>query len=165
MALSYRFHDVRDLLAKLERERGRVWDAVKAECEIDMCDSFFNFCVTAHSLREWIAKDARFAIQSEIHGICNLYPVLKACRDIANAHKHFNLATRKDTWAVIQGTSPMIDILQDQITGELSVAPARDNIDIGVLLGDGSFMGLWEFMEETVKAWQEIVEQNATSNV
>ena len=157
MALQYRFHRPEDLLDKLDRERGRVWEAVKSENEIEMCDAFLNFAVTAHSLRDWVINNTRCKTsRSRVHEICNQSTLLKACRDIANSHKHFDF-TPRDTQAVIPTKTEMVDVYQNEGTRTLHVAPPRDNIDLGILLEDGQFMGLWEFLDGCVKKWRSLL--------
>jgi hypothetical protein len=88
VSLNYFLNTPHDLLNKLERESTRVFDSVKTENKIDICVFFFNYCVTAHSIRDWIKKDPNFKFdKSEIHDICNKFPELEACRDIANSNK------------------------------------------------------------------------------
>jgi len=158
MGLDYRFRTPDDLLAKLERERGRVFEGVKAEDDVGIADHFFNFCVTAHALRDWVSKSEEFRARGDdVHAVCNRFPVLKACRDIANSHKHFDFAKTRDTLAVFATTTKMVDVYQHVRTGEVHIAPPRDNADLCVLLGDGNAPGLWEFMSDTMKAWQQVL--------
>ena len=155
MALNYFLNNSHDLLSKLERERSRVFDAVKEENEVDMCDFFFNYCITAHSIRDWVIKDPNFKFaKSEIHCVCNKYPELEACRDIANSHKHFNFEYKK-TKSTFVSSSPVIDVFHSN-QGKLSVSQPRGNIDIAIFLSNGAIVGLWEFMESVQKAWHYI---------
>lgn len=120
-----------------------------------MCDSFFDFCVTSHSLRDWIKKDKRFLFpKDDIHTICNKYAELKACRDIANSNKHFDFNSRRDTPAAYQTVTPMVDLFLN-LNGKISTKE-RDNIDIAIILDDGNIVGLWEFMDNVLKTWREV---------
>lgn len=156
MSLSFKFQIPEDVYGKIERDRSRVFEALKNEDEISMCDSFFDFCVTSHSLRDWIKKDMRFIFpEGDIHSICNQFSELKACRDIANSNKHFDFNTKRDTQAAYQTVTPMVDIFLNSRNGKISTKE-RDNIDIVVLLDDGNIMGLWEFMDNVLKIWREV---------
>jgi hypothetical protein len=155
--LNFHYETVDDLLQKLNRERDRVFEAVKRENTTEMCDFFFNFCITAHSLRDWMKKTDGFDSSThDIHEICNEYPALEACRDIANSHKHFDFETERKTPNVTITTSKMVDVYQRE-DGHIHLTPPRDNVDIGVILSDCEILGLWEFMGNVVNAWDTII--------
>jgi hypothetical protein len=75
----------RDLLAKLERELGRLETEVSA-------DTYFNFVMTAYHLCDWIKNDPRVpvAAKTALPAFRKLLPI-RVCRDIANGSKHFTL--------------------------------------------------------------------------
>jgi len=155
MSLSFKFKSPEDVYGKIGRDRVRVFEALKNEDEISMCDSFFDFCVTSHSLRDWIKNDKRFSFsKDDIHTICNNYSELKACRDIANSHKHFDFNASRDTLAAYQTVTPMVDLFLNR-NGKISTKE-RDNIDIAIILDDGNILGLWEFMDNVLDTWREV---------
>ncbi|MEL4293667.1 hypothetical protein [Shewanella xiamenensis] len=90
MSVIKKFDHPKELLHKLYREGRR---ANLSNNEIDILDSVFNFCVTGHSLRDWIIKYLQLTElqKTQFHNDCNLNDYLKYCRDIANSSKHFGL--------------------------------------------------------------------------
>jgi hypothetical protein len=96
-ALLYKYNSSKTLFEKLRRDRNRLWEAIKNENETDLCDNFFDFCVTAHALRDWVIKEHSCALSANgVHDTCNSCEVLQMCRDIANANKHFGLKEDKE---------------------------------------------------------------------
>ena len=85
-----------DILAKVVREGRRV---NFASDDFELSDSIFNFCVTAHSMRDWCIKelgwDSDNQKKQKFHDDCNAYEFLKYARDIANGSKHFGLDSNK----------------------------------------------------------------------
>lgn len=158
--LLYKYDSSETLFEKLRRDRNRLWQAIKDENEIDICDHFFDFCVTAHSLRHWVIKENSCTLsEAAVHNACNSYTVLQICRDIANAIKHFGLdqerERNKKTYAVFVSTSPMVDVYENMQTGSISFIK-RDNLDIAIMSQDGAITGAWEFTDGVEKAWSEI---------
>lgn len=155
MSLSYKFNSSAELLEKLKRDQRRVIQALQADNEIEMCDFLFDFVITSHSLRDWIRKDSRYQRpHNEIHEVCNQYPVLEACRDLANSHKHFDFTTQKPTRSAHKAMLPMFDFYFDD-NGHMS-AEEHDYPTIAVLLSNGNTVGLCEFMDMVMKAWNTI---------
>jgi len=87
MSLTFDFQGARDLFEKLKRDGEAITTRGNG-------DSAFNFCVTAYHLLEWIRKDplASGISSSEISALQE-HKLLRACRDLANASKHFRLKT------------------------------------------------------------------------
>ena len=85
MTLRYGLTTAVELLEKLRRDLARLDDEV-------IGDHLFNFVVTARHLPEWFAKDPAMSepVRAAIEGI-TASPLYKACRDIADASKHFQL--------------------------------------------------------------------------
>lgn len=85
MSLRGGLYTASDLLSKLCREKTLLDEQITS-------DRLFNFVVTAHSLNDWIKNDpnvtqsAKDALQSHRRN-----ELLRVCRDVANACKHFNL--------------------------------------------------------------------------
>jgi hypothetical protein len=96
MSAIKKFDHPKELLYKLHREGRR---ANLSNNETDILDSVFNFCVTGHSLRDWIVKHLQLNEhqKSKFHNDCNQNNYLKYCRDIANSSKHFGLAFSKQS--------------------------------------------------------------------
>ncbi|PIL42053.1 hypothetical protein CR105_26380 [Massilia eurypsychrophila] len=99
-----------------------------------MCDHFFNFCITAHSLRDWIINLQMVERQS-VHDRCNQVSELAACRDIANASKHFDLKVDRKPIAkgAVVSQSSVVDVFQDS-SGNYRMSEPRETIDISLVM-------------------------------
>lgn len=157
--LLYKYTSIEALFEKLQRDRNRVRKAIQNEDETDLCDHFFNFCVTAHALRDWVIKSkSSLRSANAVHDACNSYQVLQMCRDIANANKHFKLGKdqekNKKTYSVFIFSTPVFDIYEDMNDGSISPIK-RENLDIGIMGDDGVIYGTWEFADKVVEAWED----------
>ncbi|MCX9103775.1 hypothetical protein [Aeromonas veronii] len=96
MSAIKKFDHPKELLYKLHREGRR---ANLSNNETDILDAVFNFCVTGHSLRDWIVKYLQLneSQKNKFHSDCNKNNYLKYCRDIANSSKHFGLDFSKQS--------------------------------------------------------------------
>jgi len=158
--LLYKYNSSESLFSKLQRDRKRLWEAIQNENETELCDSFFNFCVTAHALRDWVIKENSCVLsENTVHDTCNSYEVLQMCRDIANANKHFGLDENKEkakkTYSVFVFSSTMIDFYENQSNGSISRV-MRDNLDIAIMNMNGVIYGIWEFAGKVEEAWKEV---------
>ena len=85
MTLTSGLKTPRDMLSKLHRERTRLDEEVNP-------DNLFNFVVTGYHIKDWIKNDPSVpqAAKDDLASIRS-NPFLGACRDVANASKHFTL--------------------------------------------------------------------------
>ena len=159
--MSLRFHYIgpADLLNKLERERHRTFHAAAQLQKEAMCDHFFNFCITAHALRDWIKKAPSYNTKIDIHAKCNSFPELEACRDIANSNKHyeFNELKKKTRGAVVGGSS-VIDVYENE-NGELVTTGPRESIEISIVIEGEPIRDSHDFMDRVIKIWQSILSE------
>jgi hypothetical protein len=82
-------NEPKDMLLKLVREGNRV---VFEENPTDLLDHFFNFSVTAHSLRDWCLKYKNIQAQKkQMHITWDQNPCLVIAKDVANSVKHFGI--------------------------------------------------------------------------
>ena len=89
MSLRYGLRSAADLFAKLRRDSA----ALEAEVSSDLT---FNFVVTAYHLKEWIASDPSIEVDpTKLERIARS-KWFQACRDLANASKHFELDPRRN---------------------------------------------------------------------
>lgn len=147
------------LYRKLERESYR---AFHAQTPLHKADHFFNFCVTATSMRDYTlehlhknseaARQPYFAMWAKI-------PSLVAAAEIANSSKHFILRDRRTgaprpvkTRAVRMKKATFFDIYAND-TGELKVLQAKRK-EITVTLSDGTSLELYAFTSEVLKYWR-----------
>lgn len=158
--LLYKYNSSEALFEKLRRDRKRLRKAIQNENETELCDNFFDFCVTAHALRDWVIKENSCELsENAVHDTCNSYEVLQMCRDIANANKHFGLNKDKEktkkTYSVFVSSSTMIDFYEDLSNGSISRV-MRDNLDIAIMSKNGVIYGIWEFADKVEESWKEV---------
>ncbi|MCC4799644.1 hypothetical protein [Enterovibrio norvegicus] len=79
----------KDMLLKLIREGNRITFEEDPE---NLTDHFFNFSVTAHSIRDWCIKyQDQQAIKKKLNQEWDKEPFLAIAKDIANSVKHFGI--------------------------------------------------------------------------
>ena len=92
---------IEDLFGKLEREAHRAWRADKeigVEQAISQTDHFYNFCVTAHAMKDYFFEAREIVEDADKQSYreeWNEDKILLAATKIANASKHFRLRDRK----------------------------------------------------------------------
>lgn len=138
------YKEPKDVLFKLLREGWRTWIA---DNFVEKSDHFFNYCITAHSLRDWCIK--YFTLSGEdvtkFHTEINLIDYMAESRDIANSSKHFKLAS-----LLVKSAFPtMSDFVtikgeENQIDYELTKRP-----DIVISLSNGDTIDLFGFLNKT----------------
>ena len=160
MALTPRLDSVEALVQKLERELVR---AFHHRNQTHKADHFYNFCITAHSLKDYflerIGKADRTSRQRfETVWAANRF--LVAVADIANSAKHFQLRDRRTgapkvakTRSVKRGAYSGVDIYLDA-EGNFHSVKRVGIPTITVTLEDGMKFELYEFMDTVVKYWR-----------
>lgn len=146
-----------DLLLKLCRESINVYTSKKDE---EVLDRFFNFCITAHSLRDWIIKSGTLKPKS-VHDYCNNFDSLKMCRDIANANKHFGLD---------QGKVSSVSAIDEKelsyrpaVSGEIDSNSIVKKPSLEVLDQNGNKINLKDFMNLTIETWIDVFDRFSIS--
>lgn len=159
MSLQYFYLGPPDLLNKLEREASRLLHAAASSDTPAMCDHFFNFCITAHSLRDWIIN-SQIADKQLVHNRCNQVSELAACRDIANSSKHFALKIEHNTIAkgAVVMPSKVLDVFEDA-SGAYRVSQPRDTIDISLTIEGRPPQESHQFTRTVIAAWKIIFEE------
>ena len=150
------YKEPQDLIFKLLREGRRTWLASDPQ---DKCDHFFNYCVTAHALRDWSIKYLQLsgADKEKFHIEMNSIQYFAECRDIANSSKHFGLDSKASSVSTIFPTESVFIA----ITGEQNSAPFEKvkRQDISISLSDGSNADLFGFLYHTANNWIEILKR------
>jgi hypothetical protein len=79
-----------DLLCKLERERYR---ALHHEHPLHKADHFYNFCVTAWSMADYLIKHKKLDAAGRKVALAawQAVPGIRAAQDVANTAKHFEI--------------------------------------------------------------------------
>ena len=158
MSLRYFYVSPADLLNKLERELYRTFHAGANIRKEEMCDHFFNFCVTAHALRDWVKKHPSFPVDLDVHEKCNGYSELAACRDIANSNKHFNFESTRITKEAVISPSSVADVYEDR-NGELDVADARVRFVISFVIEGEQIQESYQFMKKVIDTWSGLLKE------
>lgn len=146
------------LLRKLEREQYR---AFHERHPMHKADHFYNFCVTAHAMRDFVLEHLGYAGRSArapFQRAWSSQPLLAAVGDVANASKHFTLRFPNgmprpvNTRGVSRrrGKVAAIYVSRD---GSL-VTRIEDVPEIVVHLSDGTRHELWQFMDSVVRFWR-----------
>lgn len=164
MSLTPTLPDVAALFEKLERERYRAFHCNDA---VHCADHFFNFCVTAHSLRdhlfEYMGDAANKEEKEKLHLYWSAIPQLKAVEEIANSTKHCVLRKQNGklkkvkTQAVTPEKTTRVNIYET-VSGELRNVFVEVPSYI-ITLSDGTTLELSPFMENVIKHWRSQLEQ------
>lgn len=139
-----------DLLLKLCRESINVYTSKKDE---EVLDRFFNFCITAHSLRDWVIKSSGLD-QKTIHDYCNLFDSLKMCRDIANANKHFGLDPGKVSSVAAIDEKELS--YRPMVPGKIDTKTIIKKPSLEVIDQNGNRVNLKDFMNNSIEAWVDV---------
>jgi hypothetical protein len=156
---------VEALFRKLERESYRAFHSRNA---IHKADHFLNFCITAHSLRDYYFERMNLVTSAEqqpFHEAWSSQPLLVAVADIANSAKHFVLrefrtkAIRKPrTGPVRLRKGSVMEFYLDAV-GQLQTVQAGIP-DVRVTLSDGTRHELFSFMAGVLHYWTSYLRAN-----
>ena len=150
MALTPTLESIEDLFGKLEREAYRAYHTKK---EIHKADHFYNFCVTAHSMRDYFFKHKEIKEQSAqnlYHDKWNKDKCLLAAKEIANSSKHFTLRKAPKTKTVEPTKSDFVEVwIGNGTTWDKFV----ELPDLIVTLEDGGKFALHEFTGHVRDYW------------
>jgi hypothetical protein len=160
MSVISAFKEPQDILSKLLREGQRTWRAADPQ---EKCDHFFNYCVTAHALRDWCIKHLNLqrADVTNFHTEMNTIKYFGECRDIANSSKHFGLSSSVSAVAAATTTESDLAVL----TGGNALAdlPTIRRSDIAISLSDGTSIDLFGFLHHTSTGWINVLKNKSIS--
>ena len=153
-----------DLFRKLEREAYR---AFHSKNNVHKSDHFFNFCVTASSMRdyclEYLVKHTR-AERQPYYKVWAANAALVAAAEIANSSKHFvlrelrtGLLVQPATKAVRSRKTKIYDIYRNE--SDQLKAILAERTDLVVTLSDGKKLLLYAFTDEIIAYWKEFLSQ------
>ncbi len=163
MDLTPTLNSVKDLLKKLEREAYRAYHS---KHPVNMNDHFFNFCITAHSMKDYFFEESNIydkELREQYFVEWNNDQFLIACREIANSSKHLVLRDREGepvnirTKEVYLGESDFVLLRSEN--GELKESFVVGN-DIFVVLTDNHRVTLYEFTTHVEHYWYRFLERN-----
>ena len=153
---------VEALYRKLERESYRAFHSRSA---IHKADHFFNFCVTAHSMRDYFLErvgKVRGSDRDPFEAQWRAEPLLVAAAEIANSTKHFMLRERgtglprkPSTRHVRLKKNLFVDIYTNE-HGEIKAVPVAAP-DIATTVSDGRGYDLYEYTGEVLSYWRSFL--------
>lgn len=156
MSAIYFYTKPSDLFEKLLREGRRAfWGGNPQE----ICDHFFNYCVTSHALRDWCIKHLKLHGDEikNFHDEMNTYKYFPECRDIANSSKHFGLDNAKPSSPKVSSdTQEMFGVMTGE-NGE--VYQCRRMQSLSIRVSNGPAVDLWSFLHFTSSNWINIFKE------
>ena len=163
--LTPKLQSVEALYRKLEREFVRAFHHKNL---VHKSDHFYNFCVTAHSMRDHFLERLGKVDRSDRAPYINawdLEPCIVAVMDIANTVKHYQLRTKKGlpksprAKRVSDGKTTLFDVF---LTSDgTPTFRKRSNVPtIIITLEDGGRLEMYEFMESVRSYWNRLLSTN-----
>jgi len=162
MGLTARLVSPLALFRKLERESYR---AFHAKTPLHKADHFFNFCVTAASMRDYTLEHLGKVLPSDkklYYDNWAKLPALVAAAEIANSTKHFVLrehGTGKPaavkTQSVRMKKAAFVDIYANA-AGDTKVVKVF-RTEVSVVLSDGQVLQLYAFTREILLYWKNFL--------
>lgn len=149
MSLRYGLRTARDLFDKLRRDLGSLETQVSS-------DQLFNFVVTARHLPEWVERDPTVP-QKVVAGLPALRAssLYKACRDIADASKHFELTNaRAERTNVSEVSSAQGYGVGRFGAGEYGVGEES----IKIVTDDGNSIDALDFAKQVTAAFERVLD-------
>ena len=154
-ALTPHLGTIDQVYQKVLRERHRTWHARDS---IHKADHFYNFCITAHSLRDYFLAHKGWGKRSSEsrrqHTEWNSKEALRAVQEIANSAKHFSLYRPPETKATEETTGVAFDVYVqgDELSCVEVVIP-----DFVVTTASGKEHHLWELMSDVSEYWRQFL--------
>jgi hypothetical protein len=162
MPLTVRLTSPLALFRKLERESYR---AFHAKTPLHKADHFFNFCVTAASMRDYTLEHLNMVLSAQqrpYYDAWSKVPALVAATEIANSSKHFVLRDRSTgqpksikTRIVRLKKASLVDIYVNAAGDTKAVRAVRT--EVSVTLSDGQTLELYSFTEEILSYWKNFL--------
>jgi hypothetical protein len=166
MSLTPALGSVAALYRKLEREAYRSYHARRLAHK---ADHFFNFCVSAHAMRDYSLEYLEKVYHSDRQPFQDAWsrlPALVAVGEIANLSKHFALRERRTkalktptTRHVRVRRSTGVDIyVRSDGSGHIVVPTVEP--EILVTLSDGTVLALYQFTAEVLAYWKAFLAEH-----
>ena len=156
MSVISTYKEPQDVLFKLLREGRRTWLALDPQ---EKCDHFFNYCVTAHALRDWCIKYLNLtgADKDNFHTEMNSIMYFGECRDIANSSKHFGLDSKTSLISDAFPTESEFAVITGEENHEQYEKVKRR--DLAISLASGVSLDLFGFLHHTSTNWIEVLKR------
>lgn len=153
MPIGFYYLTASDILNKAEREAHRAFhEGVEGKKEA-MCDHFYNFCVTAHSIVQWLQNSKEVSKEDLKFDFGGTHKELSICRDIANWGKHFSLTyTAQTIGHTTVEYSAEVDFCEGSV-GNLVTSKPRETVTIYLLIDKGPPQEFWKFTRKVIEFW------------
>ena len=153
---------IEDLFWKVERELYRTWHARNAHHK---ADHLYNFCITAHALRDYYLKMVLDTSPTEVdkqrlHEEWNQVAVLLAVRDIANSAKHWKLVRPVATKGMLLDTDSGVDVYMSEDDMVLDKVQMPGWI---IEVSPDSKYDTWSFLQEVLNFWRRFLDSKGIS--
>ncbi|EOG7656582.1 hypothetical protein ACLMNU_003489, partial [Vibrio cholerae] len=170
MSFIQNISEPKDMLLKLIREGNRI---VFEEDPENLTDHFFNFSVTAHSVRDWCIKyKGQQALKKKLHQEWDKQPFLVIAKDIANSVKHFGIDLYKPQLkeSEVQTANTVEFCVGENIPEKLRKAvevksfresESKAKPSYIVRFEDGTEVTLNDYVFKTVTFWVNYFDQNS----
>ena len=155
---------IRTVWRKAEREAYRSYHAKSRQHK---ADHFFNFCITAHSLKDYFFehKNIQGASRGPYHAQWAAKPLLVTVAEIANLSKHFQLrdhATKQSkrpvTRHIVHRASVSMAVYVTP-TGAITMVPEPSR-ELLVTTSDGVRHELWALQIDVLDYWRVFLRQH-----
>lgn len=122
---------------------------------IHKADHFYNFCITALSLKDYVFDYLNITDRSEkqaYYDEWSNHPLLKAATEIANASKHCELTNKAKTKSVEESTTVIVNMVLGDGGGFNEVE--EEIPDYSITVSDGQVFELYEFTRGVIDYWK-----------
>ncbi|MDO6707949.1 hypothetical protein [Photobacterium sp. 1_MG-2023] len=170
MSFIQRISEPKDMLLKLIREGNRITFEEEPE---NITDHFFNFSVTAHSIRDWcINYQGQQAKKKKLNQQWDKELYLAIAKDIANSVKHFGIELYQPKLKESETQTANIvefcvgenipEKLQKAVNDkEFRESEGQARPSYLVRFEDGTEMTLTDYVFKTVTFWVSYFDQNS----
>lgn len=160
MALTPKLDSPSRLFGKLERELVR---AFHHKNPTHKSDHFYNFCITAHSIRDYLLEHLGKLADADtqpFHEAWSKNAVLVAVGEIANTAKHFQLRKRDKSLKIlktkgVRGGKTTVAEVYVNGRGQLLVKKQSNVSTYVIKVKGGKSFELYAFMDEVVNYWKK----------
>lgn len=159
----------KDMLLKLVREGNRINFEENPE---NVMDHFFNFSVTAHSLRDWCINHlSQQGNKNQLNQTWDTEKHLVIAKDIANSVKHFKITmytpdVKGTSSSTTQGVAFYLNenipekMEKAQQSAEYRESQTQENPSFIVTFTDGTTENLTDYVVKTIKYWVGYFDSN-----
>jgi len=167
VALTPTLKSIKDLFGKLEREAYRAWNAdeeIGVEQAVSQADHFYNFCVTAHAMKDYFFEARKIAERADKRPYREKWDedtILLAATEIANASKHFILRDRNTGDPKEAKTNNVKRTKREAVVFQATLSDEKFDFqekfvtkpDLIIDLGNGEKWDLWNFTHHIIGYW------------